>query len=203
MNLSAAELAELSKDSPRIGIFFRLETTPVVRLWLGLGPIEPGSNVLDPDGVVYQGFGEIAEIPELNHLINGEAERVDFTVSGVTGEILQIASGGDAQQVKGKRVSVGFAVMDENWQLLGPVKWIQTYTADFLSIEQRVPTQPGDSIVRQVRLSCGSLMTGRRRPGFAFFTDQDQQARHPGDRFCERTPIYANGFNKTWPRLTT
>jgi len=57
--------------------------------------------------------------------------------------------------------------------------------------------------VRSVSLSCGTLLTGRKRPGFAYFSDQDQQARFPGDRFCERTPVYANGFNKPWPKFSS
>jgi hypothetical protein len=139
----------------------------------------------------------------MKQMINGGAQRVDFTVSGVTGDILRVASGGDAQQVKGKRVSVGFAVMDEKWSLLGSIKWVQNYTADYLSIQQTSPTEVGQSTVRTVTLSAGTLMTGRRRPGLSYFTQQDQQARYPTDYFCERTPLYANGYGKTWPRLSS
>jgi hypothetical protein len=200
LDLSDAELAELDRTAVRVGFFFRLDTDPVVRLWLGIGKIAV-SSVFEPDGAVYRGFGEIADFPQLRALINGTAERVEFTVSGVTGEVLRIASGGDAQQVKGRMVSAGFAVMDQNWQLVGSVKWIRTYTADYLSIAQTVPTDPAQSTSRSVTLSCGSLLTARRRPSLSYFTDQDQQSRFPGDRFCERVPTYANGFNKTWPRF--
>lgn len=199
MNLNDAELAALESGKQRIGVFFRLETDPVVRLWLGFGKINPGVNAYDLTGAVYRGFGEIQNIPAFNQLINGKAERVEFTISGVSGEILTIASGGDAQQVKGKRVAVGFALMGGDWALLGAVKWCANYTADYLSIQQAATDDPMNPIVRTISLSCGSLLTARRRPSFSYFTDQDQQARFPGDRFCERTPAYANGFNKTWP----
>lgn len=195
------ELAILESDVQNIGIFFRLETDPVVRLWLGFGDIEPGINAYDLTGAEYLGFGEIQNVPAFNQLINGKAERVEFTMSGVSGEILAIASGGDSEQVKGKRVAVGFAVMDANWALLGSIKWSANYSADYLAITQQLSADPAQPIVRTVTLSCGTLLTGRRRPSFSYFTDQDQQARFPGDTFCERTPIYANGFNKTWPRF--
>lgn len=202
MNLSQAELAALSSNSVRVGVFFRLETDPVVRLWLGVGPFETTQpDVLDAAGASYNGFGEISDIPELSQLINGTAERVEFTISGVSGHILKIASGGDAQQVKGKRASVGFAIFDSDWQLLGPIKWIRTYVCDFLSIQQALTDDPAQPIVRTITLSCGSLLTARRRPSLSYFTNQDQQARHPGDSFCERTPVYANQFNKEWPRF--
>jgi hypothetical protein len=199
MILNTAELAALESDVVNIGIFFRLETTPIVRLWLGFGKIDPGVNVYDLTGAEYVGFGEIGAVPNFKQLINGAAERVDFTISGVSGPVLAIASGGNSQQVKGKRVAVGFAMMDEDWSLLGPVKWSANYTADYLGISQAVTGDPKNPIVRTLTLSCGSLFTGRRRPNFSYFTDRDQQNRYPGDQFCERTPIYANNFNKSWP----
>jgi hypothetical protein len=200
MNLNADELAALESGMYRIGIFFRLDVTPPVRLWLGVGAIEPGVNAYDDDGATYYGFGELAEVPAFNQMINGRAARVDFILSGVSGRLLQIASGGDAEQVKGKAVVTGFAMFAPDWlNLLGPIKWCANYVADYLALEQGVPDGPDIPITRTIRLSCGSLMTGRRRPGLSWFTDQDQRARFPGDRFCERTPLYATGFNKAWP----
>jgi hypothetical protein len=201
MLLNDAESAALSADVQNIGIFFRLETDPIVRIWLGVGDIKPGVNVLDMDGAIYQGAGTLAPVPTFKALINGAAERVEFTASGVSGEILAIASGGDSEQVKGKKCSVGFAVLDGTWKLLGPVKWIRTYFADFLGIQQNIVDDPANPIVRTVTLSVGSLTTARRRPSYSYFTNQDQQARFPGDRFCERTPLYATGFSKAWPRF--
>lgn len=201
MTLNDEEIAVLESDAQNVGLFFRLDTDPIVRLWFGFGDIEPGINVLDTSGATYHGFGEITELPAMKQLLNGAAERVEFTVTGVSGDILTIASGGDAQQVKGKRASVGFGVMGTDWQLLGSVKWIRTYQADFLGIQQSVTDDPAQPIVRTITLSCGSLLTARRRPSLSYFSNQDQQARYPGDLFCERTPIYANQFNKEWPRF--
>lgn len=202
MIYNSAESAALEAGSQRIGLFFRLETTPVVRLWLGFGTIEPGVNRYDLTGAEYRGFGEIQNVPAVKQLINGKAERVEFTLSGVSGDLLRIASGGDSQQVKGKRVAVGFCLMGPDWQLLGPVKWIQNYTADYLRLDQSVSEDPSQPIVRSITLSCGSLLTARRRPALSYFSNQDQQKRYPGDRFCERTPVYANGFAKSWPRFS-
>lgn len=199
MTLNDDERAALQGGAVRIGVFFRLATDPVVRLWLGIGDIAPGVNALDATGALYHGLGEIAGVPAFNQLVNGTAARVEFRASGVSGELLEIASGGDAEQVQGKAVSVGLALMGASWQLLGAIKWCANYTADRLSIEQAVNDDPKAPPVRSVALSCGSLLTSRRRPGLSYFSDQDQQVRHPGDRFCERTPVYANGFSKTWP----
>lgn len=196
---NAAELAVLESGTQRIGYFWRLDIDPVVRLWLGVGDIRPGVNIYDADGSVYKGLGQITALPPFKQLTNGAAERITFVLSGVSGKVLQAAASGHPEQVKGKRVASGFAIMGQDWSLLGPVRWPANYTADYLSIEQDVVESPSDPVVRSVSLSCGTLLTGRRRPGYAYFSNQDQQARFPGDRFCERTPVYGNGFNKAWP----
>lgn len=201
MMLNDAELAVLESGLQRIGIFFRLATDPVVRLWLGVGNIEPGVNVLDETGSTYRGFGEITDVPEMNQMINGAAQRVEFSLSGVSGEVMAVASANDAEEVKGKLASVGLGIFDQDWSLLGPIRWVANYTADFLSVQQSASEDP-QTIVRTVSLSCGSLMTGRRRPGRSYFTDQDQQSRYPGDMFCSLVGRYAHGFNKAWPQFT-
>lgn len=199
ISFNAAELAALESGAIRLGIFFRLDTDPVVRIWLGVGKIRPGVNVYDATGAEYLGAGEITDVPPFKQLTNGAAERIEFKLSGVSGRILEIASGGDAQQVKGKRAAYGFAIMGPDWSLLGPVHWCANYTADYLSISQELVEDPENPIVRTITLSCGTLLTARRRPGLSYFSDQDQQTRFPGDKFCERTAVYANGFNKAWP----
>lgn len=199
MNFSDLELAALVSDSHNIGIFFRLSVEPEpVRIWLGFGAIEPGVNVFDGSGARYLGFGEMQEIPNISQLLNGAAERVEFTLSGVSGDILTIASGDDAEQVKGKAATVGFALMGADWQLLGPVHWLAYYVADFLAGNQP-PAGAAAPITRTLTLSCGTRFTGRRRPSFSYYSDADHQARFPGDTFCNFTGKYAHGFSKKWP----
>jgi hypothetical protein len=201
MNLNAAEIAALDQDSQNIGIFLRLDSAPPVRIWLGFAAIEPGVNVLDATLAQYLGFGELRDIPAVKQLLNGAAERVDITLSGVDGSVLQLAALNDVQAIKGKGLHIGIAIMSADFQLLGAVHWCSNYIADYLALEQPPATgmDAGGEIVRTLRLSCGSTFTGRRRPELSFFSNRDQQARSGGDRFCERTPIYANQFNKAWP----
>lgn len=198
-SFNAAELAALRSRMYRLAIFFRLDSVPVVRLWLGFGNIVPGADVFAEDGAVYRGLGELRTVPNFNQLLNGVAERVEFTISGVSGEILQIAQGDDAEAIQRKNVAVGYGFMDARWQMLGSVHWSARYIADLLAIDQQAVSDPAAPIVRTITLSCGTRFTGRRRPSFSYFSDQDQQARFPGDLFCIRTPEYAHGFNKQWP----
>lgn len=199
MTLNDAELAVLESGMQRIGVFFRLAVDPVVRLWTGIGKIEPGVNSLDVAGATYTGFGELRDVPEFNMMVNGAAQRVEFVLSGVSGEVLAAASGDDAEAVKGKPVSVGLGIFSPEWGLLGSVKWFANYTADYLSVEQAATEDPKAPPVRTVKLSCGSTMTGRRRASFGYLSQQDQNARSPGDLFGYHVGKYAHGFNKAWP----
>jgi hypothetical protein len=196
MTFTDEELAVLASGQQSIAIFFRMETNPIIRLWLGFGNIYASGDVVDPGGATYNGFGEIVGLPDFNQLINGAAERVEFTMSGVDGPIATIAAN-EANDVKGKIVLVGLGVFDTNWQLLGAPHWFSRYTADFLQIDRHLTTD--GKHVATITLSCSTRFTGRRRPSFGYFSHQDQQARYPGDLFCQYVTNYALGFQKEWP----
>lgn len=200
MNLSAAELSALSAGFQNIGIFFYLATTPAIRLWAGVGKINPGINAIDLTGQEYKGFGELVEVPTLRQLLNGAAERFEFVLSGVSETMLALAQD-DAVEVKGKTGALGFALMDTEWQPIGEVHWIRRFIADYLSIRQDVVENPESGIVRTIALSVGTQVTNRRQPALSFFTDNDQRRRtgSPFDRFCERVGLYSQEQTKTWP----
>lgn len=202
ISFNAAELAALASDVVSKGVFFRLATSPVTRLWLGFGDIAPGVNVLDPaDGGSYLGFGEIQDVPVYKQLLNGTAERVAFTMSGVSGQTLALAVA-DADQVIGKQIDVGFMLFGPDWQPLGPVHWHARYIAGPISLDQQLNEDPTKSPIRSLSLSAGSLFTSRKRPSYSYFTDADQQARYPGDEFCSLAAQYTNEFNLSWPIYT-
>lgn len=199
MNFSDVELAVLKSGVYRTGVFFRLDVEPEpVRLWLGFGDIRPGADIYDPAGALYRGLGELKDAPASKQLLNGTAERVEFTLSGVSEGVLALAAGDDADAVKGRAVTVGFALMDDRWALIAGIHWTGFYVADYIGGQQAVAD--GDSVpVRTVTLSCGTRFTGRRRAPYGYLTNQDQQGRFPGDLSCSLVPTYAHGFTKRWP----
>lgn len=193
--LSQSEIDVLDSDTQRIGIFFRMATTPIVRVWLGVGYIKPGVNAFDATDETYNGLGELIDVPALSQLINGVADRVTFHASGVSDDVLALTAEGS--NVKGAAVAIGIALFGSQWQQLGPPRWLFRGRADFVTLQQQSDSG-GKGIARVVELSVGSLFTGRRRRGLSYMTDADQQARHPGDLFCERTALYSEA-TKTWP----
>lgn len=195
-------LAEaLASSNPRLGIFFRLHIDPIARLWLGIGHCEAGMDAVDGDGATYEGLGEITNLPAFQQLINGTAERVEFRLSGVSQRAVALAAS-EASDVKGVALLVGLGAFDKDWQLVADPVWLRRLVVDYLSIAVD-QTGSGESLqtIRSLSLSARSAMTGRRRPALSFFTDDDQQTRSPGDRFCEHAPRYQS-VDKIWPKFT-
>jgi len=199
--VTAAFDAVLASGAPRIGIFFRLGIAMPdggpFRMWLGIGDCEAGIDAEDGAGEVYSGQGEMLNVPAFQQLINGAAERVTFTLSGVPQRAAQLASS-ESDDVKGVPLHVGLGVFDQDWQLVESPVWLKRFIVDFLSVSRQ--QQGSEEAVHTIALSTRSIFSGRRRPGLSFFTDEDQQRRSPGDRFCEHARRYAAGEAKAWPR---
>lgn len=204
LTLSYAERTALASGSYYIAIFIRLAVAPVLRCWLGLGPIKPGVNTLDPDGVVYEGYGQALNVPAMKQLINGTAERIETGLSGLDNRILELAT--YANVVHGKTHDIGIGIMGPDWALLGSVHWVKHYVADYLTMSVTPAQDIEGETVKTATLSSRSLMTGRMRPNWSYFNFKDQHARSalvnptlPPDRFCQRTPLYSVTGSKTWP----
>lgn len=195
---SPAVIDALETSTQRVGIYFRLAVDPVARLWLGVGDCKVGINAYDDDEELYQGLGRLIDVPAVQQLINGVAERATFHVSGVSQSTLALASA-EADGVKGAAVALGIGFFDGSWQQLGVPIWLFRGRADFVTLQQQSNAK---GVTRVIELSVGSLFTGRRRRGFSYLTDYDQQRRSPGDKFCERTIRYSSDTNKVWPVFT-
>lgn len=177
----------LAKSVPRIGVFFRLGINPPWRIWLGVGDCDAGIDAEDGAGETYNGYGELLNVPAFSQLLNGAADRVSFTLAGISDRVAQMASN-ESEDVKGVILKVGIGVFDDDWQIIDSPIWIRTFVVDYLSIDRQMNEK--DASVWTVSLAARSFFTGRRRPGHSYFTDADQQARHSGDRFCDRAAIY-------------
>lgn len=182
----------------RVGVLFRVATSPVIRLWSGQvrNLTVPSGGAETTDNAVYQSHGLLTGLPQLSAALNGDAERIEFSMSGVaiTGEVAAIAHE-NAEDIRGVAVDVGLVLFDAAWQLIEPVFWLWSGTADSLTVER---TSAGDPPVRSLKLSAGNVFTGRRRPNLVFFTDIDQKRRSPDDNFFSETSQLYSGKTKVW-----
>jgi len=162
----------------RRSYLFRLASDPVCYLWSGsITDLELPPDTLDPAGATYKAAGAIIDIPSLKQLINGIAERVDFSVSGVSAETLRLALD-DRESIRGAAVRVGYVEFDEDWQIDGAPVWDWRGIADILTTES---SSGGDGRQRSITLSVAADDTLRSNPALAYFTDADQRKRSPDD----------------------
>ena len=199
LDWDAPALAQLEGGAVRPAVFLRVASDPPIRLWVGAvrDLALPADAVETTDGAIYQSMGLLTGVPELNQLLNGEAERVEFELSGVavTGEVAAIAST-EAAAIRTADVNVGLAVFDANWQMVSPVAWLWDGESDSLMLERQGDAQNPS---RTLKLSVGSLMTGRRKPQIGYFTDADQRRRSADDTFFDQVRTYTVGTTKVWP----
>lgn len=197
VSLSPDQVNVLDSDTQRLGFLFRLDTDPTpTRFWLGVGDCPVAANAFDATGATYSGLGQLLDLPVLQQLINGVADRVSINASGVSADVAILASA-ESDTIKNRAVNIGLLIFGPDWAQLGPPIWLWSGFADFVTLDQSADTSKG-GFIRTIGLSIGSLFTGRRRRGLSYLTDQDQQLRHPGDKFCERTALYSE-FTKVWP----
>lgn len=182
----------------RESYLLKIDTIDPARIWSGVGMLEIPPDRVEPLGATYLGAGELLSVPDFQQLINGVAERIEFTVSGVSDETVRLALE-DAPTVRNAAIYIGRIDFDENWQQVGPVEWEATFRADCLVIDS---TSSGGKRTRTLKLSAGSDDTGRTYAPAAFFTDADQRLRSPDDSFFDHVARLSNGSSRVFgPRV--
>ncbi len=168
------------------------------RIWSGVGNLViPADNVEDAPAT-YIGAGALLDIPTFRQLINGVAERIDFTVSGVDANTMRLALE-DAPGVKNSAIYIGRIDFDENWQQLGPVEWEATFRADTLTVDSQ---SEGGVRQRTIKLSAGTDDTGRSYAPTSYFTDADQRLRSPDDSVFDHVSSMTRGNSRIFgPRI--
>lgn len=202
---TGADAAQLAAGAIRPGVLLRIfaprGTLRPIRLWSGVGELVIPGDDADPFVSVfapYYGIGALTGIPVVNQLINGLAERADFTLSAVDmpAHLAELAGAG-ASEVRGAGVQLGVVVFDAEWQRIASPLWLWRGTADVLKVE-RTSGADGD-VVRTLSLSVGSVFSGRKRPSPSYWTDPEQRRSFPDDRFFDRVALYYQGSTMVWP----
>lgn len=154
----------------------RIASDPPARIWSGAGDLEIPADIVEAEPAIYLGAGEMLNAPDFQHLINGVAERLEFSMSGVSEETMRLALE-DAPSTKGAAVHLGRVDFDQDWQIIG-VEWEAVFRADFVAVDSK---DTSGTRVRTITLSVGSGDTGRSYAPLSFFTDTDQRQRSPTD----------------------
>lgn len=162
--------------------------------WTGrTGLFLPADDVL-PDPAVASGAGELVNLPDLEALINGTAQRLEVTLSGVNAETIALATE-VAADIPGCPVYIGRVTFDEDWQIAEPVVWEWNGEGQKLTVGSD-PQEGGR--VRNIRFAMAAGDTTRSRAPFAFFTDADQRRDFPTDAFFSHVAGINAGTSRRW-----
>lgn len=152
------------------------------RVWSGFGTLKT------LDTRLWEGKGELISIDGLSPAYNASAPPGRITASGVSEEALAAALA--ATEYRDRQVTIYLQPFQGRALYGNPVP-IDTRTMKALTFTR-------DEGTRTISVEHEGPYTGRRRPPAAWYSDKDQQKRHPGDLFCERVPYLLFKKDK-WP----
>jgi hypothetical protein len=141
------------------------------RAWTGLGPLHWA-------GKVFEGVGDIGAVGEIEETIELRAVRLTLALSPVPQEVVDIA------------------LAERSFRLRPARLWGALLDAEGAFVADPFPLWAGlmdtmevvDGAEPRVSLTCESRLVDLERAEVRRYTDADQQAEYPGDRFFEYVP---------------
>jgi len=179
------------------GVFFRLDTTPPLHIWLGVSDVPAAIDSVDADGTVYMGGGKMMNIPVLEALVNGQASSVEIGLTGISAEDAAPVIA-NLPDVRGRALHVGIAPLNKYYQPIGPIIPLWYGTASHTTDSMPVVSEGQDRTVT-LRLAAMSGANTRSRPALSLWSSAHQKAMWPGDKFCDQTARLATGVAPAWP----
>lgn len=178
----------------RESFIFRIETDEPAMFWTGHGDLLLPADTVLGEPEIALGGANLVNLPDVEQLINGVAQRVEIQLSGVSAETMRFAQE-EAAQVPGAPVYIGRIQFDEAWQQAEPVEWEWSGEGKNLSVS----SQDGDDgHVRTLTLRVGAGDTTRSRSPLAFFTDADQKRDFPDDDVFSHVAGINAGTSRRW-----
>jgi hypothetical protein len=155
----------------------RIDCADPARIWTGFGNLAVPADIVESAPTIYYGGAELLSAPDFEHPFNGQAERLDIRLSGISARIVQMAQE-QAASVKGAKVHFVRFYFNADWSLQD-VEYEAVFRADKLSFSSEDDGAGGRN--RVLTLSIATDDTNRNRAPASFFTDQDQRRRSPTD----------------------
>ncbi len=166
-----------------------------VRIWNG--PVA----LTTPDGREWSPTKGLMALSALKQDTQGQASPATVSLTqaadGVEADPLAFSVAVNAERrrdVAGRRIAIYRQVMTAD-----PITFAGEPVADWVGKMSHIVTQREGPAATSILLHAESIFAEGRQPPHAYYTDQDQQARHPGDEAFELTPANAQRV-LTWPR---
>lgn len=191
---------EALRGSHQLGIFFRIDTVPALHLWVGINDIPAHIDSVEPDGTVYLGGGRLIGVPSLEVLVNGTADSVEFSISGVD-PATGAAALASIPPVRGKEVLLGITTLDQYFQPMSSIIPIWRGVASHATETSAAgASNSSPSMTLGLVISAGEPT--RSRASRAMWSSPHQKAISPTDLFCDGTARLARGVQPVWPHYS-
>lgn len=170
LTLQAAAAATAPVVAPVILCELDFATGPF-RVWTGLGDLSWA-------GLVFSGIGDLGAMSEVEETVELRAVRLTLTLSPVPQEVIDIALAERSFRLRPARLWL--AMLDAQGGFVADPFPLWAGLMDTMEVV--------DGPEPRVALACESRLVDLERAEVRRYTDPDQQAEYPGDRFFEFVP---------------
>lgn len=177
--------AALKGRTVRLGQMVEMDfrTTPM-RVWTG------NRHVTTNDSKLWYGVGNLGSIDNLEQAIGGTSPQATFKLTGVPPDAITLACQ-EADEYANRLIKVYLQFFGDGGENLDASPWEcfdNPYPIWFGIMSQLEISREKDDQgwTRAISLTADSLFVGRSRPSAGYYSDRDQQTRHPGDLFCNQ-----------------
>ena len=190
--LSPAQLAAIRGSSVRAALLVEMRfRSQTMRVWNGAG-------IADIAGAEWSGIGHLGSIDGLQQTRGTASAKVTLRLSGISAEVVALANN-STEDVEGRPCVIWQQLLTEDWQPLGTRILLFWGTMQRLGIS-REAAEGVDGGQRVCELDVENPFAGRARPFASRWTDADQKARFPGDKFC-RFVSQQRQVTVSWPNV--
>lgn len=192
-----ATVIDAMRGSHTLGIFMQIGCDPALHIWMGVNDIPAGFDSITPGGTVFLGGGRLIEVPTLEVLMNGQADSVEFGISGIDPVAAQRVID-QLPDIRGCDVHIGIVTLDQYYQPMGPI--VPLWIGSASHVTDSMPPV-GGTADRSITLAL-AVLTGngtRSRPSLSMWSAPHQKAFYPTDLFCDGTARLARGVAPAWP----
>lgn len=196
--ITDADASALAANWSRRSVFFRLATDPKLLYWSGFGEIVSEMRDVAVSDETYIGGGKLGNIEGLAQFVNGQADRLDFVVSGLDDNAVQKLDAA-APPVAGASLHIGILAFDAAWQPATSLIPVAALTADYvkISISTAKQGQPASALIT-LSAHYGDVMA-HTRPKATYYTPPHQRLIDPDDKAFSRVSLYQQNYRVAWP----
>ena len=180
-NIHGSTLTELSKATIRPILLLKMELSPVVAFWNGVGDFLW-------NGDIYTGAGGLAKITTVKEQSLLQATGTKFELTGIPSKNLNIAL---QAQYQNKIARLWVALVDSSLNIIGDAALLFLGRIDVMDIRE-------DGITAVVGVTVESRLRDLERPRVRYYTEVDQKERYPRDKGLSFVTAINDGSNVSW-----